>query len=154
MAGECRRAGISKWWRRLAQQSAVVPARFGTVFSGDEALIADVKRRKRGIATTLKRVADSDEWGVKVFGEPPKPLMEVKEGASSGRDYLKRKAVVLERRGERKPDAELTRLVSAPEEDGDRCGSGRQGQRWTAKPAVAGCIPGKEEVASVSSTRC
>jgi hypothetical protein len=97
----------------LAAQSAVVPARFGTVFSGDEALIADVKRRKRGIATTLKRVADSDEWGVKVFGERPKPLMEVAEGASSGRDYLKRKAVVLERRGERKQDTELTRMVGA-----------------------------------------
>jgi hypothetical protein len=97
----------------LAEQSAVVPARFGTVFSGDEALIADVKRRKRGIATSLKHVSDSDEWGIKVFGEAPKPLMDVNEGASSGRDYLKRKAVVLERRGERKPDAELTRFVSA-----------------------------------------
>jgi Gas vesicle synthesis protein GvpL/GvpF len=97
----------------LAAQSAVVPARFGTVFSTEAALLADVKRRRRGIAAMLKRVADSDEWGVKVFGEPPKPVTEATVGASSGRDYLKRKAAVLERRGEQKVDAELMHLVSA-----------------------------------------
>ena len=96
----------------LAAQSAVVPARFGTVFSTEAALIADVQKRRRTIAATLKRVADSDEWGVKVFGEPLKPVMEAPVGAGSGRDYLKRKAVVLERRGERKADPELMRLVA------------------------------------------
>ena len=53
----------------VAEQMAIVPARFGTVFSGEAALLKDVQGRKAALKKVFARVAGGDEWGVKVFAE-------------------------------------------------------------------------------------
>ena len=53
----------------VAEQMTIVPARFGTVFSGEPALFKDVLGRKAALKKVFARVAGGDEWGVKVFAE-------------------------------------------------------------------------------------
>src|SRR5260370_11896958 len=77
----------------LAQRGAVLPARFGTVFHTEESLTHNISARKRALHKSLLHVADADEWGIKVFMEQqPQPVVGA---ASSGSDYLRRKAVPL-----------------------------------------------------------
>ena len=51
----------------LSSHLAVLPARFGTVFMSEDSLAQHVKERKRALRTAFERVADADEWGIKVF---------------------------------------------------------------------------------------
>lgn len=95
----------------ISEQIDVLPARFGTVFTSEATLIDDLKRRKRSITATLKRVAGAEEWGVKVFSSPE--TLPVAESAKSGREYLQRKAAVLQHRTKQKPDEDIVRLASA-----------------------------------------
>ncbi|MGC2745820.1 MAG: GvpL/GvpF family gas vesicle protein, partial [Candidatus Angelobacter sp.] len=53
----------------VAEQMTIIPARFGTVFSGEPALLKDVQGRKAALKKVFARVAGGDEWGVKVFAE-------------------------------------------------------------------------------------
>ena len=53
----------------VASQMAIVPARFGTMFSGERALAQDVKSREVALKKVFDRIAGGDEWGVKVFAE-------------------------------------------------------------------------------------
>ncbi|HKD81711.1 MAG TPA: GvpL/GvpF family gas vesicle protein [Candidatus Angelobacter sp.] len=95
----------------VAARMAIVPARFGTVFSGEAALRANVTERSKGLAKVFNRVADSDEWGVKVFAEKqagrPTPST-----ARSGKEYLRQKAAEVRQRPERS-DPELQNFVDA-----------------------------------------
>lgn len=83
----------------IAAKATVIPARFGTVFSGEEALRKNVQGRKAALKKVIQRVADADEWGVKVFSEsqPVPAPVEVR----SGKDYLQQKAARMKRRPER-----------------------------------------------------
>ncbi|HEX5434393.1 MAG TPA: GvpL/GvpF family gas vesicle protein, partial [Candidatus Angelobacter sp.] len=60
----------------IAQMETIVPARFGTLFSSQAALLKDVEARKSALKNVFNRIADSDEWGVKVLVEdqPAKPV--------------------------------------------------------------------------------
>src|ERR1051326_4977462 len=49
----------------VAAQTALVPARFGTIFSGEAALVKNVAGRSAALKKVFDRVADADEWGVK-----------------------------------------------------------------------------------------
>lgn len=75
----------------LASKVEILPARFGTVFLSDESLQAHVASEQKGIRGVFKKIAGSDEWGVKVFrvANSSRPTMVE---ATSGTDYLKRKA--------------------------------------------------------------
>jgi hypothetical protein len=95
----------------LAEQTDVLPARFGTVFLLRESLLADLKRRKRSIAAALKKVSGTEEWGVKVFSTPE--AVAAPTDIRSGRDYLQKKAAVLQQKAETKRDAEIGKLVAA-----------------------------------------
>jgi len=88
----------------IARQSAVLPARFGTVFLSQSSLKNDVRKRKRALLAAFKRIADADEWGVKVFGLP-RPAAAVV--AHSGKDYLRQKAARLQSRQQRLPEKEI-----------------------------------------------
>lgn len=88
----------------IARQETVIPARFGTIFSGREALRKDVEGRREMLKRVLQKIADSDEWGVKVYAEARPATPRV--AANSGRDYLQQKAARLRTRPER-DDAEL-----------------------------------------------
>src|SRR5689334_16815260 len=74
----------------VAAQVSIVPARFGTIFSGEPALVKDVLGRKDALNKVFTRVADGDEWGVKVFAEHAAPVVAAVE-ARSGKEYLQQK---------------------------------------------------------------
>lgn len=126
----------------IAQKETIVPARFGTLFSSQAALLKDVETRKSALKKVFNRIADSDEWGVKVLVEdqPPKPVSTA--AASSGREYLQQKAARIKRKPER-DDAELEHLASALEKVATDSGpagrvSGAQpGLLWQATFLVA-----------------
>ncbi len=56
--------------RAVSEISAHVmalPARFGTVFLTEDSLAQHLKERKATLKQSFQRVADADEWGIKVF---------------------------------------------------------------------------------------
>jgi Gas vesicle synthesis protein GvpL/GvpF len=84
----------------IAAKETIIPARFGTIFSGASALLKNVQGRKSALEKVLSRISDADEWGIKVFSEPlPGPA--IPEEVRSGKDYLKHKAARMKRRPER-----------------------------------------------------
>jgi len=95
----------------VAGHMTIVPARFGTVFSGEPALFKDVLGRKAALNKVFARVSGGDEWGVKVFAERQSAPAAVSE-ARSGREYLQQKAARLKTRPERN-DPELQELATA-----------------------------------------
>jgi Gas vesicle synthesis protein GvpL/GvpF len=99
----------------IAQAETIVPARFGTLFSSRQNLLKDVEARQRALRKVFARIADSDEWGVKVFAEqrPARPGSE-KKPAKSGLDYLQQKAAGMKKRPEHN-DAALDELAAALE---------------------------------------
>jgi hypothetical protein len=105
----------------IAGKAALIPARFGTVFSGEQALVKNVQNRKSALKKVFTRISDADEWGVKVFAEQP-AAQPIPAEVRSGKEYLKQKAVRLKRRpdrddsGLREFSAELKKIArdSAP----------------------------------------
>jgi len=95
----------------VAGHMTIVPARFGTVFSGEPALFKDVLGRKAALNKVFARVSGGDEWGVKVFAERQAAPAAVTE-ARSGKEYLQQKAARLKTRPERN-DPELQELATA-----------------------------------------
>jgi len=95
----------------VAEQTSIVPARFGTVFSGEPALVKDVQGRKAALHKVFARVAGGDEWGVKVFAESQVAPVALPD-ARSGKEYLQQKAARLKKRPERN-DQELQELAAA-----------------------------------------
>src|ERR1051326_1509365 len=94
----------------VAAQTALVPARFGTIFSGEAAPVKNVAGRSAALKKVFDRVADADEWGVKVFAEKKAPVKAV--SARSGREYLQQKAAQVKQRPERN-DPELQEFAEA-----------------------------------------
>ena len=83
----------------IAARGSIVPARFGTIFSGESALLKDVQSRRALLNKVFARIADADEWGVKVFAEPGQAVAAA-ASAQTGKDYLQQKAARLKRRPE------------------------------------------------------
>lgn len=98
----------------IAEQETIVPARFATLFSSEGALRKDVEARAAALKKVFARIADSDEWGVKVLVEEQPPVAGSKSSAASGRDYLQQKAARMAKKPERN-DAELQELAAALE---------------------------------------
>jgi hypothetical protein len=96
----------------VGARMAIVPARFGTIFSGEAALIKNIAGRKDALRKVFDRVANADEWGVKVFAEKKAPARVTE--ARSGKDYLRQKAAQIRQRPERN-DAELQEFAGALE---------------------------------------
>lgn len=84
----------------IAGKGPVVPARFGTIFSGQQALQKNIQGRKAALEKVFKRISDADEWGVKIFAEQP-PAPEAPAQVRSGKEYLQSKASRLKRSSER-----------------------------------------------------
>jgi hypothetical protein len=98
----------------IAETQTIIPARFGTLFSNEAALLKDVQARRSALKRVFARIADSDEWGVKVLAEQQTPAPVSTAPASSGRDYLQQKAARMKKRPERK-DADLSDFAEALE---------------------------------------
>ena len=119
----------------LSSHLAVLPTRFGTVFMSEDSLAQHAKERKRALRTAFARVANADEWGIKVFAiAAPKQSPVAKD--ASGSEYLKRKAQLLRPSAGTKLDAEvqefiatLTKLAVAAS-PGGKASAGQPGLVW------------------------
>ena len=123
----------------LARLGTILPARFGTVFHNEESLARDISARKRALLRSLERVAEADEWGIKVFLEPRSHVPAI--AAASGSDYLRRKASALhdqmqQRNHSRTLSPEVQQLSSALEQvaletaPGGKVSGGQMGLDW------------------------
>jgi len=119
----------------LSSADTVLPTRFGTVFVSEKTLFADVAGRKRELQTTLRRLAGTEEWGVKVFHEEPaRPAV----AAESGRDYLQQKAAILKPAAtphlaeEVKELAQALAKIAADAVPGGKVSGGQTGLEWQA----------------------
>jgi hypothetical protein len=95
----------------IAERVKLLPARFGTVFLGSKSLEADIRSRKKQLEAAFKRIADADEWGIKVFVNTEGPPAMQK--ATSGKNYLQLKAKAIEAQAKPTADAEIGKLESA-----------------------------------------
>ena len=118
----------------ISSKMTALPARFGTVFLTEASLAQHVKERGAALKRAFARVADADEWGIKVFAEP-KPVSRPVTKAVSGSDYLKRKAELLQpRKGAldeevQKFIAALTKIAVAAS-PGGKASAGQPGLVW------------------------
>ena len=123
--------------RAVAEISAKLPslpARFATVFLNESSLTKHVTERTEAIRAAFRRVADADEWGVKVFA-----LAQPKTGAvtppASGSEYLKRKAAQMQPKPG-KLDADIRRFVdeldalAVASTPGGKASAGQPGLTW------------------------
>ncbi len=95
----------------IASQMPTLPARFATVFLTEVSLAKHIVERDSALRASFARVADADEWGVKIFAlASPKP--RVSPPPSSGSEYLKRKAKMLQPRASRRLDPEVAEFIS------------------------------------------
>lgn len=78
----------------------IIPARFGTIFSAEPALLKDVQTRKGSLEKVFAKVSGAEEWGVKVFAEQA-PATPMPQQVRSGKDYLKLKSANLKKTPER-----------------------------------------------------
>ena len=132
-------AGVSLRHQRviaeISSTTTALPARFGTVFLSEESLARHVEERKTALRQAFKRVADADEWGVKVFALAPARRVTVANTAS-GAEYLKRKAQMLEPRARGKADPELREFVATltklavAASPGGKASAGQPGLLW------------------------
>lgn len=114
----------------IAGKTAVLPARFGAVFTSEASLAADVKRRHRQLLAIFKKTRGADEWGVKVL-RAPAPAATATQ-ASSGREYLARRAALRTPAPRAGPDPELAAFVT--ELGGCATGVARVGAVSGARP--------------------
>ena len=116
----------------LARTGPVLPARFGTVFMNAASLALDVRRRRSALLKAFRRVADADEWGIKIFALS---TGRTQISAASGRDYLQQKAASL-KAAERIGDPEVKKFVAdlrriaADIAAGGAVSSGQAGLEW------------------------
>jgi hypothetical protein len=79
------------------QETAVVPMKLFTLFTTDERAVDHVRAERRRIATVVKRVANHQEWGVRVVLDRGKDVAAAPKGKKaspagrSGVAYLTRK---------------------------------------------------------------
>ena len=122
---------------QLGKRGAVLPARFGLVFSTEQALARDVASRRGQLMQQFRKVAEADEWGIKVFRV--RPQLAILSDANSGADYMRRKAEVMRSQGRDKPgevSVEIRNLASALKElvrdvaPGGSVSSAQPGLEW------------------------
>lgn len=119
----------------ISSHITALPTRFGTVFLTDTSLAEHIKKRGKALEEAFERVADADEWGIKIFASP-KRLERASPKAASGADYLKRKAELLQPRTAGKLDDEVREFIaaltklSAASSPGGKASAGQPGLVW------------------------
>ena len=125
----------------IGKKTTLLPTRFGTIFLSEESLINDVKSRAKDLAAAFKRIQDADEWGIKVFltAHPKQALVE----ATTGKDYLQKKAQAIAASGKPAPDAAIAglaeelRSVTVASTTSSKVSSGQQGLQWQSSFLLA-----------------
>ena len=119
----------------ISSQITTLPARFGTVFLTEDSLAQHIKGRRKGLEQAFERVADADEWGIKIFAAP-RQLARSLPKAASGADYLKRKAELLQPGTASKLDVEVKEFIAAVTKlaaaasPGGKASAGQPGLVW------------------------
>lgn len=80
----------------IAESRDTLPARLGTVFLSEASLEADIRKRKTALEADFRRIAGTQEWGVKVFAAPQPAVVPVR--VKTGREYLQAKSSLLRAR--------------------------------------------------------
>lgn len=96
----------------LSRDRDVLPTRLGIVFLSFRSLRDYAESAGPGIRKVLERIKGCEEWGVKVFASPKRREADVTP-ASSGADYLKRKANSLSRAQKHAPDPAIEEFGQA-----------------------------------------
>lgn len=124
----------------IYEKEDILPARFGTVFVGEESLRADVARRKALLQAGFQRVTGADEWGVRVFAVPRAVAMATT--GRSGKEYLQRKSALMQAHPARTLEPEIREFAAALDEiatsstEGGKVSAGQPGLRWQASLLV------------------
>lgn len=124
----------------IYEKEDILPARFGTVFAGEESLRADVVRRKAALRAGFQKVTGADEWGVRIFAVPR--AVTVAATARSGKEYLQRKSALMQARPARTLEPEIKEFAAALDEiatsstEGGKVSAGQPGLRWQASLLV------------------
>lgn len=119
----------------ISSKLPTLPTRFGTVFLDEESLTRHMKQRSRALGTAFQRVADADEWGVKIFALAAPKAQDAKT-PRSGSEYLKRKAERLQPPAAGKLDKEVQAFLSLLKElavahsRGGKASAGQPGLLW------------------------
>jgi hypothetical protein len=125
----------------ISRKIAALPARFGTVFLSDASLARHVEKREADLNAAFKRVADADEYGLKVFANTTAPRPE-ETPVRSGAEYLKRKAERLRPRKLLEADEQVQEFASAVKalavahSPGGKASAGQPGLVWHASLLV------------------
>ncbi|HEY0564777.1 MAG TPA: GvpL/GvpF family gas vesicle protein [Terriglobales bacterium] len=96
----------------IAERTAIVPARFGTVFVSLKNLSADVAARAESTRETLSKITGAEEWGVKVRRRTPAVAAQ-SVAAASGTDYLRKKAALQQQRTPATLSSEVVEFADA-----------------------------------------
>jgi hypothetical protein len=118
----------------IHERQSILPARFGTIFLNSSTLSADIEARKKALDAGFRRIADSDEWGIRVFAQPR--AVPISSGAKSGKEYLQRKAKLLQAKPSRTLEPEIQQLASdvsklaSDSAEGGKVGAGQPNLRW------------------------
>jgi hypothetical protein len=117
-------------------KQTLLPTRFGVVFSSAKALVEDVMRRAKELRASVNRVAGCEEWGVKVFHVSSPAARAAFRTASSGADYLRKKAAALSTDGANDGaiqafGRDLAAVARASTQTG-KVSSGQKGLQWQA----------------------
>ena len=87
----------------FADAAAVVPMKLFTLFTSDDRAVAHLRSERRRIEATVKRVANHQEWGVRVVLPPAAAAARprgTRPSAESGAQFLTRKKADRDRRVE------------------------------------------------------
>jgi hypothetical protein len=112
----------------------ILPTRFGTVFLNEESLSEDIAGRKAALLDGFQRIADADEWGIRVFAQP-RPALAASP-ARTGKEYLRRKATQLHAKPPRTLEPEIQQFaaeiakLATDSAEGGKVGSGQPNLRW------------------------
>lgn len=120
---------------QISQAVTLLPARFGTVFKGEDSLLEHMRAEKAKLSATLARIEGTEEWGVKLFLNPSPPASAIE--AASGRDYLRAKAMIqVKKRTELDPDvvefARELQAIAADSAPPGKVSSGQGNLEWQA----------------------
>jgi hypothetical protein len=121
----------------IGEVTQVLPARFGTVFLSPDSLLADFREKLPNLETVFRRIADADEWGIKIFGTAQSRTIAA-VSASSGIDYLKQKSAALQSSSAARRDEEAEAFgeelagLSEASVPGGKASSGQPGLLWSA----------------------
>lgn len=120
----------------IAEAVTLLPARFGTVFTSEDSLIQHLRNDREQLIAKLSRIEGAEEWGVKLFLNPPPPASPIE--TSSGRDYLQTKATLLQVRKPARLDPDVIEFarelqgVAAASAPAGKVSSGQRNLEWQA----------------------